>query len=211
MRPASSMAPVALTLACARNWFAPGARLTRLAPSGLPSAVISTVACGGARRIERDIHGKALAAEDLRGHAHRFQHQAGPRLAGQRNDVDGHAALLRLPDGARDAAQVLVAVGDQQHARHHAGRQRGQPFADGGFQIGAVRGLAGAVCQFPGLSRCVPRARDCAARGRRAALASSCARARSPPWWPRRRPHPDPAAKRWRKYPPGSPRATLDS
>ena len=44
MRPANSIAPVALTLAWARNWLAPALRATRLAPSGLPSAAISTVA-----------------------------------------------------------------------------------------------------------------------------------------------------------------------
>ena len=61
----------------------------------------------------------------------------------------GHAELLRLPDGARHAAQILVAVGDQQEARHHAGGQRRDAVADGGFQIGAASGGSGRLAQLP--------------------------------------------------------------
>ena len=85
------------------------------------------------------------------GKGDRFETQARLGTAGQRDGVDGDAELLRLPDGARHAAQILVAVGDQQQARHHAGGQRRRAVADGGFQIRAAarwRRRYGADCQL---------------------------------------------------------------
>ena len=60
----------------------------------------------------------------------------------------GMPSCLRLPDGARHAAQIFVAVGDQQQAGDHARGQRRHAIADGGFQIGAAAGRAGGVAQL---------------------------------------------------------------
>ena len=120
----------------------------------------------GARRFQRHLDGETLAAEDLAGNRNRFQQQSRLGAAGQRHGIDGDAELLRLPDGARHAAQVFVAVGDQQQARHHAGGQRGGAVANGGFQIGAVARRAGGVAQLPAVLGVLVERGDCASRGR---------------------------------------------
>ena len=107
-----------------------------------------------------------------------FQQQAGLRTPGQRDRVDRNPELLRLPDGARDAAQVLVAVGDQQQARHHAGGQRRRAVADRRFQIGAVARRAGGVAQLPVALDAFVAAPRRGWRGRTASRASSAARGR---------------------------------
>ena len=87
------------------------------------------------RRLHRDIDGEPLAAEYLPRNGDAVQPQSGFRTSGQGHGIDGYAQLLRLPDGARHGAQVLIAVGDQQQARHHARGQRRRAVADGRLQI----------------------------------------------------------------------------
>ena len=96
----------------------------------------------GLRHGNHRIDGELFARERNRREADRLQPQCRPRLSGNRVGVDGNAQLLRLPGGARDAALVLLAVGNQRDARHQAGGQRGRGFPDRRFQIGGASLIA---------------------------------------------------------------------
>ena len=67
----------------------------------------------GGRRFDDYFDWKTLPAEYLTGNGNGFQPQAGFGASGQGDGVDGYAELLCLPDGARSAAQVFIAIGDQ--------------------------------------------------------------------------------------------------
>ncbi len=123
-------------------------------PMDLPSAVISTVASAARGDSRVTSTGKRSPLNTCPGNADGFEQQAGLGAARQSDGVDGDAELLRLPDGAGDAAQVFIAVGNQQQARHHAGGQRADAVANGGFQIGAMAADAGGVAQLPTSLRC---------------------------------------------------------
>ena len=98
-------------------------------------------------------------------------------MAGKRHGVDGDAQLLRLPDGARDAAQVFIAVGNQHQARHHAGGQRADAVANGRFEIGGMAAGAGSVAQVPAVLGMFLGERPGGWRGRTESRASRCRRA----------------------------------
>ena len=84
---------------------------------------------GALGRTERDVDGKRLAAENLRGQAHGLQAQVGLGPAGERVGVHRDAELACLPGGAHHAAQILVPIGDEDDARHQAGGKRGGAIA----------------------------------------------------------------------------------
>ena len=100
---------------------------------------------GSARRFESDFDGEMLAAEYLPGIAHRFEQQPRFGVSGKRYCIDGNPKLLRLPDGARHAAEILVAVGSEHDSRHHAGGHRGNAIANGRFQVRPVAWSGGGV------------------------------------------------------------------
>ena len=118
-------------------------------PIVLPSAVSSTGRAPHRGASTATSIGKRSPLKTCPGMVTLFQPQSGFRTSGQRDGVDGDAQLLRLPDGARHAAQILIAVGDQQQARHHAGRQRRRAVADGALQIRAAPRRARGVAQLP--------------------------------------------------------------
>ena len=151
----------------------------------LPSAVISTLAAVARGDSRVTSTGKRSPLNTCPGKPTDSSSRPGlGRGPPERHGVDGDAELLRLPDGARHAAQILVAVGNQQQARHHAGGQRGRAVADGRFQIGAVARRARGVAQLPAVFGAFRGGGVRAWRGRRESRASSGVRARSPPGRP---------------------------
>ncbi len=101
------------------------------------------------RRIESDVDGKALPAEDLRRQAERLEAQVGLGASSQRVRVDGDAQLPRLPGCTHDAAQILIAVGDQNEARNQAGGQRGGAIPYRRLEVGRVAAVPARVLQAP--------------------------------------------------------------
>ena len=96
--------------------------------------------CGSGRfrRIDGEVDGKVFAGEHRARNSHGFGLELGLCASGQRNGVDGDADLLRLPCCSSGGAVIFIAVGDQDDAMDHAGRQRRQRFADGRFDIRAA-------------------------------------------------------------------------
>ncbi len=108
---------------------------------------------GRARRLHRNVDGEALAAEHLARNGDAFQAQSGLGASGQGHGIDGYAQLPGLPDGARHGAQILIAVGDQQQARHHARGQCCRTVADGRLQIRPAPRRARRLTQLPAVLR----------------------------------------------------------
>ncbi len=110
-RPPSSGSPVA----------ADGSRRQRVAHGSFRSFAFgrqleAALADAG---IRASLRWESFPAENLSGNRYRFQHQTRLGRPASANGINGNAELLRLPDAARYAAQVLVAVGDQDQAGHH--------------------------------------------------------------------------------------------
>ena len=84
------------------------------------------------------IDGELFAGERQRRQADGIQTQRRLGPARQRERVDGNPELLGLPRRARDAALVLLAIGNQSHARHQTGGQGSDGLAHGGFDIGGA-------------------------------------------------------------------------
>ena len=205
-----SSAPGVFRLACSRTGFAPASSGTWVLPSVRPSADNSTSAGPALGAETVTSMGNCSPVNAMRRQADGFQAQRRLRPARQREGIDGNPELLRLPGRARDAALVLLAVGDQRDARHHARGQRRDGFANGGFEIGGAAGFAGGRLQAPGLlvfARCRARAWS----GRTESRASSGVPARPALRAPAAMRAPDPSAKCWPRCPPEPPRATLVS
>src|SRR3954466_2380743 len=96
-------------------------------------------------RFPGDFDWEPFPTKHLAGKRDRLEDETRLGTSGERDGVDGDAELLRLPDGARHTAQVLVTVRDEQKAGNHAGRQRGRAVANGRFQICAVSRRCGGV------------------------------------------------------------------
>ena len=178
----------------------------RWSRSILPSAVSSTRGVGGARRFHRDIDGETLAAEYLPGNGDAFQPQSGLGTSGERHGIDGQSQLLRLPDGARHAAQILIAVGDQQQARHHA-RRAAPPRRRGSRASRSVPrpAASGGVAQMPAVLGLLFQRGGARAAGERHDARPMPAVRRAPLRWRSPIRAPDRPAKRWPTYPPARP------
>src|SRR5207247_7870574 len=87
------------------------------------------------RRGEGDIDGKALARENLRGQAGRFEPEIRLGTAAERERVDRDAKLSRLPGRAHDAAQIFIPIGDESEAGDETGREGSAAIAQRGFEI----------------------------------------------------------------------------
>ena len=145
------MAPAAFTLACSAEVIGARRSVARwLVAERLPSAVNLHGGLRGRGRVERDVDGKSLAAEDLAGNADRFQAQAGLGTARRARTVSmGTPSCCACQMARATLPRFSLPSEISSDARHHAGGQRGRRLADGGFQVGAVAGVAGGVAQVP--------------------------------------------------------------
>ena len=146
-----SSAPGVFRLACSRTGLTPAASGTCVLPSVLAFGGQLHFRRPGSGRGDHQVDGKLFAGERDRRKADRFQAQRRLRPSASAKVSMGMPNCCACHARARDAALVFLAVGDQRDAGHHARGQRGDGFADGGFEIGGAAGFAGGRLQLPGL------------------------------------------------------------
>src|ERR1041385_5132943 len=92
---------------------------------------------GGSGRLKSHFDREPLTAEHLPGQRYGFEHQTRLGASRQGYGIHGYPELLSLPDAARNASPILVAVRHQKNPRHHSRRQRGGAIQNGTFEVGA--------------------------------------------------------------------------